>query len=119
MVGNLPSWYDIPWRSNALTYDADAALGFSNLTGGWCEGGEIGERLMCIGVVPVLSVHNSPALGLLSLGWFSGWLLEPTACLSVAVKSGLPVPMAICYWLLYVLAALGPVQAAGSRGSRG
>ena len=52
MVGNLPSWYDIPWRSSALTYDADAALGFSNLTGGWCEGGEIGERLTCIGVVP-------------------------------------------------------------------
>ena len=52
MVGNLPSWFDIPWRSNALTYDADTALGFSDLAGGWCEGGEIGESLICIGVVP-------------------------------------------------------------------
>ena len=49
MVGNLPGWYDIPWRSNALTYDADTNLGFSNLTGGWCEGGEIGESLICAG----------------------------------------------------------------------
>ena len=51
MVGNLPSWFDIPWRSSALTYDADTALGFSDLTGGWCEGGEIGDSL--IGTGPV------------------------------------------------------------------
>ena len=66
-----------------------------------------------------MSVHMPPALRLASLGWLSGRQSEPTACLSVAVKSGLPVPMAICYWLLYVLATLGPVQAAGSRVSRG
>lgn len=42
-VGTLPATSAIPWRSNALTYEADAARGFPDLTGGWLNGGAGGD----------------------------------------------------------------------------
>lgn len=44
-VGSLPSDNPIPWRSNSLLYEGSQKLGFSNLTGGWMYGGELGESL--------------------------------------------------------------------------
>lgn len=45
MVGTLPTNLssDVSYRGNAFTYEADTALGFSDLTGGWCTGGAVGE----------------------------------------------------------------------------
>lgn len=41
-VGSLPSDNPISWRSDALLYEGSERLGFSNLTGGWLYGGELG-----------------------------------------------------------------------------
>ena len=47
MVGTLPTNLssDVAYRGNAFTYEADTLLGFSDLTGGWCTGDEVGEHL--------------------------------------------------------------------------
>lgn len=41
-VGTLPANNRIPWRSNALLYEAAPSFGIPDLTGGWLNGGALG-----------------------------------------------------------------------------
>ena len=45
MIGNVPNTLssEASYRGPAFTYDADPALGFADLTGGWCTGNEVGK----------------------------------------------------------------------------
>ncbi len=48
MVGTLPTNLssDVSYRGNAFVYEATTAqLGFTDLSGGWCTGNEVGELL--------------------------------------------------------------------------
>lgn len=44
-VGKLPSNNLVPWRHDALLYEADESRGFPDLTGGWLNGGQAGESV--------------------------------------------------------------------------
>ena len=46
MVGTLPTNLssDVSYRGDAFTYEADTALNFADLTGGWCTGNEVGKH---------------------------------------------------------------------------
>ncbi len=41
-VGRLPADNPIPWRQNALLYEASPNFGFDDLTGGYLNGGVAG-----------------------------------------------------------------------------
>lgn len=41
-VGRLPADNPIPWRHNALLYEASPNFGFNDLTGGYLNGGVAG-----------------------------------------------------------------------------
>ena len=41
-VGRLPADNPIPWRHNALLYEASPNFGFADLTGGYLNGGVAG-----------------------------------------------------------------------------
>ena len=45
-VGPLPADNTVPWRSNSLLYEGSERLGFTNLTGGWMYGGELGQHFL-------------------------------------------------------------------------
>lgn len=75
-VGTLPATSAIPWRSNALTYEADAARGFPDLTGGWLNGGAGGGS--------VLSGHTS--LPFVRAHVLQLLLDNPQSCLQLAAS---------------------------------
>ena len=60
-VGALPANNPIPWRGNSLLYENATKLNsaFSNLSGGWMQGGHAGAPLL----------------------WFTGGSLLPQFCL--------------------------------------
>ena len=46
-VGRLPADNSIPWRHNALLYEASPNFGFNDLTGGYLNGGVAGALRIC------------------------------------------------------------------------
>ncbi len=49
MIGTLPTNLssDVSYRGNAFVYeDTSDQLGFTDLSGGWCTGNEVGESVM-------------------------------------------------------------------------
>ena len=62
MVGTLPTNLssDVSYRGNAFVYEATTPqLGFTDLSGGWCTGNEVGKLLSAQPVSVSVSVSVS------------------------------------------------------------
>ncbi len=63
MVGTLPTNLssDVSYRGNAFVYEATSdQLGFTDLSGGWCTGNEVGKLLSAQPVFVSVSVSSTP-----------------------------------------------------------